>query len=232
MRKTAGLFGFAMALLFVSVTQASAISIFSTDNATNPNITCTSGTGGAGIACGATSVFKVQDPLPGAWAPNGTSAKWISYNSVTSQGGNAANPNNTLLTNPTITINYDFGTLSAPRQLNLLVWADDTATVRGNNGIGTLNSADPLATYGACASSGITCGGAGTLISVLLPVGHDILSFDLFQRGGNLSPFGLMFSGDLADLTATPEPATILLLGSALAAAGAVSRRRPWRKSA
>jgi len=219
-----------MALLFVSVTQASAISIFSTDNATNPNITCTSGTGGAAIACGATSVFKVQDPLPGAWAPNGTSAKWISYNSVTSQDLNAANPNNTAsLANPNVTINYDFGTLSAPRQLTLLVWADDTATVRGNNGIGVLNAANPAATYGSCASLGITCGGAGTPISVLLPAGHDILSFDLFQRGGNLSPFGLMFSGNLAE---TPEPATILLLGSALAAAGAVSRRRPWRKSA
>jgi hypothetical protein len=224
-----GSLSFVGLLLVAAATPAAAISIFSTSHSANTAFTCASGVN----ACGANDVFIVNPPLPAPpWTPTSpfnASAQWISYNPVTSQ--DTFGPANTSLAAPNVTINFALGVVSAPTLLTLHVWADDTATVRLNNGIGTLFAADPLATYSACASSGITCSGGGTLISFLVPANASAyqLSFDLFQRGGSGSPFGLMWDGDFGTAV-VPEPATILLLGSALTAAGVASRRR-WRKT-
>jgi hypothetical protein len=231
MFKIASAITFVGLLLVAAVTPAAAISIFSTSNAANSALTCTSGATSCGAA---TNVFILNPTLPAPpWTPSdpfNSSAQWISYNATTSQ--DASGTLNTSLAAPSVTINYNLGIISADTPLTLHVWADDTAAVRINNGIGTLATPDPLATYAACASSGITCGGPGTLLSLTLPANASAytISFDLFQRGGDGTPFGLLFDGVLDTPTATPEPATILLLGSALTAAGVISRRR-WRKT-
>ena len=235
MLKMASALTFVGLLLSAAVTPAAAISIFSTSHTANNALTCTDGA----TSCGGSvnNVFILNPTLPAPpWVPSSpfnASAQWISYNANTSQTGSG--PLNTSLAAPNVTINYNLGVISTPTLLTLHVWADDTAAVRLNNGIGVIpgSTPNPAATYGACASSGITCSGPGTPLSLVLPANASayLLSFDLFQRGGDGTPFGLLFDGVL-DLTptVTPEPATILLLGSALTAAGVVSRRR-WRKT-
>jgi hypothetical protein len=227
MLKTVSALAFVGLLLVAAVTPAAAVSIFSTSHASDIRLHCIDGATLCGAVPGVTdNVFVVNNPLPGAWTPTSpfnANAKWISYNAATSQGGSG--PASTSLAAPNVTIDFDLGIISTLSTLTLHVWADDTAAVKLNNGIGTVFATDPLATYTQCASSGITCGGTGTLISVLLPanISDYHLSFDLFQRGNSGTPFGLMFDGELAPV---PEPATILLLGSALAAAGIASRRK------
>lgn len=229
MLKLASALSFAGLLLVATVTPAAAISIFSTSHTANSALTCINGV----TSCGgnADNVFIVNPPLPAPpWTPTSpfnSSAQWISYDPTTSQD-KFGPANTTSLASPNVTIRYDLGIISTPTVLTLHVWADDTAGVSLNNGIGTIFAPDPLATYAACASSGITCSGGGTLISLLLPANAQDyhLDFDLFQRGGDGTPFGLMFDGELG---AVPEPTTILLLGSALTAAGVASRRRWWK---
>lgn len=227
MLKMASALAFVGLLLVAAVTPAAAISIFSTSHAADIRLHCTDGA----TSCGGNpdNVFIVNNPLPAAWTPTSpfdANAKWISYNAATSQSGSG--PLNTSLASPNVTIDFDLGIVSTLSTLTLHVWADDTAAVRINNGVGTVFGTNGAATYPQCASAGITCGGAGTLVSLNLPAnGSDYhIFFDLFQRGGDGTPFGLMFDGTLNPV---PEPATLLLLGSALTAAGVASRRRWWK---
>jgi hypothetical protein len=70
-----------------------------------------------------------------------------------------------------------------------------------------------------------TFNGPGTALFVPLDGLAHTIQFDTFQTGG--FTFGLMAQGEL---TPVPEPATLLLVGSTLAAAGLISRRR-FRKT-
>lgn len=228
MLKMASGLSFTVLLLIAAVTPAAAISIFSTSHTADIRLECLDGA----TSCGGNTdnVFIVNNPLPAAWTPTSpfdSNARWISYDAATSQSGSG--PLNTSLSAPNVTIDFDLGIVSTLSQLTLHVWADDTARVNVNNGVGTIFDTNAAATYPQCASAGITCGGTGTLVTALLaPNGSDYhIFFDLFQRGGDNTPFGLMFDGTLNPV---PEPATLLLLGSALTAAGVASRRR-WRNS-
>jgi PEP-CTERM motif len=167
-----------------------------------------------------------------AWQPNNTGAStgafWVSF-ANTGAGGSVVTPNVTPpLTHAnatelfTVHINAGFSSLS------LIVWADDTAGVSRNGGVtylasDTAGASAPNPVQGAaCANGGLTCtAGGGAHFTIPLGGLAADLEFDVFQRAGG--PFGLLYAGDL---TPVPEPATMLLVGSVLAAAGFVSRKR------
>lgn len=211
MRKAA-LFMFAAILILSSVTGVQATPIVS-DTMWNwiacPISPC------PGVGTAAVDVTAIR---PSAWhAPDVVGAEWISSTSNFSSiaGGTIQK----FFTN----INFGSG-----QTLTFKVWADDTAQVLidGNplSGSTFTNTVGP-----PCASAAISCtdalfGQFSTTMTGVHELQIRVLQFADF--GG--TPFGALVEGDLS---AVPEPATILLLGSALAAAGVVSRRRS-RKSA
>lgn len=232
MMKVAGVLAFVALLLIAGVTEAPAVAFNSA----------------AGIgSCAGTATFPLPTTCAGgfvaitpdaAWQPNNpgvlnaSPAIWVSY-ANTGAGGVVVTPNVAPPLTPvnatetfTVTIPAGFASLS------LLVWADDTAGVRvGANpaylASTTVGASAPNPVQGAnCAAGGLTCvpgGGAAFLI----PLGGlgNTLSFDVFQRGAGT--FGLLYQGEL---TPVPEPASLLLLGTALAAVGFISRKRFQRK--
>jgi hypothetical protein len=111
--------------------------------------------------------------------------------------------------------------------LTFQVWADDTAQILldGITPLSLLNpgSAPNTTLDSACAAGALGCEANefGQFSTGLLTGDHSI-TVQVSQLL-NLTPFGTLVEGDLAPV---PEPATILLLGSALATVGAVTRRR------
>ncbi len=76
-----------------------------------------------------------------------------------------------------------------------------------------------------CASGPIGCiPGMDAAIPLTLGTGTYTLVIDAYQYVGG-SPFGVMYDGSLTD-SATPEPASYILLGAGLAAIGLLSRRK------
>ena len=213
MMRVAGVSSFVGVLLVASVSSAPAVSIHSSSTET----VCIAGPS----ACGpSAAVNLVPDP---AWTPPLGSSSWVSFANTVVPGGTAA-PNTTIALGPTAKFTDTFTTTYGPGEtLSLRVLADDTAQVKLD---GVNIGPAPNSTLGsACTTGGgITCTGSGTLISALLAPGSHTLEFDVFQLADD--SFGLDYSG----VTATPEPASILLVGSALAAVGAFSRRRWQRK--
>ena len=216
MRKATGVFAFVALLLMTGVADVWAIPFDSTPGTA---AVCT-GTQ-AGCTSGALTAVVV-DPF---WTlpPASSTAAWVSYNANTGFGG-SAQPANTTVATPTerfaISIPAGFTSLS------ITVWADDTAGLRLDGG--AFLTPPPSSTLAAqCVTGGITCTGAGTNFVIALGGAAHTLDFDVFQLGG--SSFGFMYTGEL---TAVPEPATLLLVGSALAAAGLVSRKRLKKEQA
>jgi hypothetical protein len=187
-------------------------------------VTCIGGTG-----CGpADPVFNlIPDP---AWQnPALTSqplSSWVSYDAA--HGQDTFGPANNVVSETAI-FQYAF-TLATSSVLSFSVWADDTAGVflDGAELIAARTAAD-LGTSCVNQPVGCTPGNGANFANILLAAGDHALTFNTFQLGGDFTPFGVLLAGEL---TATPEPATILLLGSALTAAGVFSRRRFQKKSA
>jgi hypothetical protein len=225
MAKVAGVFAFAVAMLLVGITEVPAVSF----NSGAGIGTCAAGGGGGGGACAGGFVAITPDP---AWQPNNTGASagafWVSF-ANTGLGGSVVSPN---VTPPLVHANAtELFTVHIPagfQSLSLLVWADDTAGVSRNGGAtylasDTAGASAPNPTQGVnCAAGGLTCiPGGGAHFTIPLGGLAADLEFDVFQRGAGA--FGLMYAGEL---TAVPEPATMLLVGSVLAAAGFVSGKR------
>jgi len=205
MVKAGAVFTFVAVLMLAVVPGAHAISIV-----TDTTWTCTSV---LGTACGgATAVSAAPAPIP-PWAPE-TTGDWItSTNSAVALG-----------TQTTFSKVIDFGTTGSI--LTLKVWADDTAAVALTGGALTFNNpglAPNPALDSACAAGVLGCEANefGSFSTGLL-TGLHTLTVTVDQLVAS-TPFGTLVEGDL--LAPVPEPATILLLGSALAAAGVASRR-------
>jgi hypothetical protein len=217
--KVVSVVAIALAAIFASVAPAPAVAIYSS----------ALGDGVGTLSCGGLCVNV--DPRPSPWVPVVVGGRqWVS-NANTGEGvGSVPGPANAVGLAPgqqSLSFTYTIIGLLAPTNLNLSIWADDTAGVSIDGAAWLIApSAGP---YPACSTSAIGCS-AGTegLIATTLGIGNHTITFDVFQAGGAGTPFGLTFEGDLA---ATPEPATILLLGSALAAAGIASRRRLAQKA-
>lgn len=211
MRKVTGVLAFVALLLVGAVTEAPAVAFNSIAGVGS----CSS----TQVACAGGFVAIAPNPLWTANNPGGSTAVWVSY-AQTGQGGIVA-PNAPNLATPTAT--YTFSIPVGFTSLSLLLWADDALGVR-LDGVSVLA---PNSTLGVnCTTgSGATCTGAGT--SLIIPLGGlaHTLAFDAFQLA--LDTHGLMYVGDLQPV---PEPASLLLVGSALAAVGFVSRRRMQKK--
>ena len=210
MRKVLGVLAFVALLLGAAVTEVAAVPF----NSANGVGACSST---VVVCAAANAVSIIPNPL---WTPNGGGAVWVSY-AQTGQGGIVA-PNTTVVGPPTAT--YTFSIASGFQSLSLLLWADDTLRVRLD---GTTLLAPSAAQGAACASTGVTCTGAGT--PLLIPLGGlaHTLFLDAYQIASDTH--GLMYQGDLQPVV-VPEPASLLLVGSALAAVGFVSRRRTQKK--
>ena len=153
-----------------------------------------------------------------------TTGTWISHVDSGSPGGDTSVLLNTVVTFSKV---IDFG---AGSLLTLKVWADDTAGVFIDGVALTLLNAglapNPV-TDSACADGVLGCEPDEFGQFSEFRSGVHTLEIQVSQLH-NETPFGALGEGDLA---AVPEPATILLLGSALAAAGVASRRRLAKKS-
>jgi hypothetical protein len=215
MRKVAAVFSLAAVLMLSSVTGAMAISI----------VTDTTWSWACNAVCaGSDTTSTAVSAQPGPWATE-TTGTWISH--VDSGVGDFSVLPNTIVTFSKV---VDFG--AGGSLLTLNVWADDTA--------GVFIDGLPLLTVGGglapnpllddiCAAGKLGCEQDEFGSFSEFRSGVHTLSIQVSQLfQGEATPFGALAEGDLA---AVPEPATILLLGSALAAAGVASRRRLAKKS-
>lgn len=208
MRKAAAIFSLAAVLILSSVTGAMAVSIV-TD--TTWSWECVAVCGGSNATSTAVS------SLPSPWATP-TTGTWISSVDSGTPG------DETVLLNTQVQFSkaVDFGVGAL---LTLQVWADDTAQVLIDGvALALLNpgSAPNNTLDNACAAGVLGCEDLefGQFSHFASGV-HDLQI--VVTQLVDITPFGTLAEGDLAPV---PEPATILLLGSALAAAGVASRRR------
>ena len=227
MLKTAAVLALAVVAVFGSVTAAPAIAIFSSGAGDGVGtLTCVSGA----VACLST-VVDITTPAS-AWQPNNPGASsgvWVSFDANHgTTGPNVAAPNADP-GNQTVTFHYSFS-LPSPAKLSFNVFADDTAQVFVD---GVSKIAGNGVQDATCAAGAIGCepGEAGSIADLFLTTGTHNIDFAVYQRvvnaDGSGTPFGLLFAGEL---TPVPEPASILLLGSALTAVGMASKRRWFNK--
>jgi len=165
----------------------------------------------------APQTYALTDVTPTWHAALGDS-EWIGSTPTSGPSGTVDPPKGTYIYATAFFANPSFsGTID--------VLADDTAIVFLN---GVPIAGPGTGTDGHCESVGINC-----LVPVTIPIGSflnglNVLSFHVIQAGTlapGADPSGLDFDGSISD-GSTPEPNTLLLLGTGLiGSAGAMFRR-------
>lgn len=142
--------------------------------------------------------------------------QWISYANTGAGPGAVSPPNTNANKGPTASF---FEILPRTTSfVRLTVFADDTAAVYlidQSHPSGLLLAPANWRQDGACAAGPIGCQpGEGLLLEFAVNrFGPALLRFDVFQRGKGA--FGLLYGGS-ANVTETPEEATVLLVGAGL----------------